>query len=524
MKKRHGLERSSMSILKKIITGTLALIFLFIQLFIYYVLLFGVYYQKDLFSEALFEILYLVIFIIGLCIVASIYNKNVNQSYKLTWTIMILSLPYFGVFCYLLYGNGKTMPKRKNKKIRQYLIDKIPENDDQEILKESDKVGYNLINGLNYTTHFPCYDNCKTTFFNDAFKKNEDMKKELLSAKKYIFLEFFILSDGILLDEIISILEEKGKQGIKIYFIHDDFGSKRFLKRKTISRIQNIPNLLFLAYAPFGKNLNPAINYRDHRKIVVVDGRVAFCGGDNLADEYVHLKNRFGFWRDNALKIEGEAVISFVLLFLEMWYMSSKIMLNEKNFYPDKIEKFESTGLIMPFGDGPTYNRHPAYSLFLSMISSAKTRILISTPYFVIDKDFISCIVRAIQNGVEVSILIPEIPDKKSVFFMTQGHLGEILKAGGKVYLFAGGFTHAKNIIIDSDYAYIGTSNIDYRSLYLHFECGTFLIHDSSIKDMINDYEDAIKKSKLFTYNDWKNRPLTNKIAEFLLSFYSPLL
>ena len=206
-----------------------------------------------------------------------------------------------------------------------------------------------------------------------------------------------------------------------------------------------------------------------------------------------------------------------------MWYISSKITLKIKDFLPKEIKKYQNDSLIMPFGDGPTYTSNPTYSLFLNMISAAENRICISTPYFIIDKGFINAIVRALKSGIEVNILVPHIPDKKLIFYLTRGNYNEILKAGGNIYEYSKGFNHAKNVFVDSKYAYIGTSNIDYRSLFLHFEDGVFITNDLSIVEMEKDFFDAINESEKITYDKWKNRPWYEKVIAYLLIFFSPL-
>ena len=522
--RKNSKERITTSILKKIITFFLILIFLAIQLFLYYELLFGVYFNNQ---KVWFWIVYFACLFLGCIVIASFYNKNINTSYKLTWTILILLFPFFGTFCYFLYGNGRSMPRRKNKKIRAYLLNRISKTRTKDLYLNKDQVGYNLLKGLEASTGFTCYTNTEVTFYANIRDKHLRFLEDLKAAKKYIFMEFFIVSEGKLLNQLYEILLQKGQEGIPIYFIYDDVGSKATLHSKTIKKLQSIPNLLLKAYAPFGQNMNPAINYRDHRKIVVIDGKIAYCGGDNLADEYIHEKVRFGYWRDNALRLYGEGVHGFVYLFLEMWYMSSKERLIPEEFLYDfsqHVPPIQNDSIVMPFGDGPTYQSHPSYNLFINMITSAQKSIRISTPYFIIDKEFINALCRAARNGVEVEILVPAIPDKKMVFYMTRGHYENVLQAGGKIYEYTPGFNHAKNVIIDSKYAFVGTTNTDYRSFFLHFECGTFLMHDKSIVDMNKDFTDAIKQSNEISLESWKNRPLYQKFIEFLLTFLSPLL
>lgn len=507
--------------IKRIIKAILFIVFFLIQIFIYYILIFGVY---NAYGYPWFDKFYLLIVLISFIFVLKIYNNDMNISYKLTWTILILVVPIFGITIYTFYGNGKLIPNKKNKEIRKYIGNKITYNNPNKLLNTNDSTTYKLIKGITNSSGYPYYDDSKIEFFSDTTLKHERVLNDLKSAKKYIFLDFFIVSNGSLLDELIEVLKIKGKEGVKIYFIYDDVGSKLSLKSSTIKKIKEIDNLYLKSFSPIDYKFNPVANYRDHRKIIVVDGKIAYTGGDNLADEYVHKKEKYGKWRDNSIRIEGNAAKSFVYLFLELWYMSSEEILDINPFLEIEQVSYKTNSYIQPFGDGPTYKSNPAHSLFLNMISSANKKIYISTPYFIIDKGFINNIVRAIKSGVEVIILLPHIPDKKTVFYITRSHYGEILKAGGKIYEYSEGFNHAKNVIVDSKYAYVGSSNFDYRSFYLSFECGVFFAHDDAIIDMEKDFLSTLTNSEEINYEKWKRRPLYQKLIGFFLSFISPLL
>lgn len=507
--------------IKKIIKAILFVVFFFIQIFIYYILIFGIYNAN---GYPWFDKFYLLIVLISIIFALKIYNNDMNVSYKLTWTVLILIVPIFGMIVYTLYGNGKLIPNKKSKEIRKYIGNNIKHNNPKKILENNDSTTYKLVNGIINSSGYPYYDDSKIEFFSDTTLKHVRVINDLKSAKKYIFLEFFIVSNGELLDELIEILKIKGKEGVKIYFLYDDVGSKLSLKSSTIKKIKEIENLSIKAFSPLDYRFNPVANYRDHRKIILIDGKIAYTGGDNLADEYVHKKEKYGKWRDNSIRIEGNAAKNFIYIFLELWYMSSEEVLDIAPFLKIEEEKFLTDSYIQPFGDGPTYKSNPAHSLFLNMISSANKKIYISTPYFIIDKGFINNIVRAIKSGVEVIILLPHIPDKKTIFYLTRSHYGEILKAGGKIYEYSEGFNHAKNVIVDSKYAYVGSSNFDYRSFYLSFECGVFFACDSAIIDMEKDFLETLNKSEEINYEKWKRRPLHQKLIGFFLSFLSPLL
>lgn len=512
-------ERKTMPFYKVIINTIILIISFVVQILFYSFLLWG--YKWGNVEAYWYSILKTIAVIVSIFVISYIYSCKINSSLKITWIILVLLFPLFGTTIYLLYGHGRSMPKRKSKKIREYIHSRINENN-VEFLKDEDLMAYNLIKGLCNSTYYSAYINSEVKFYDDAKNKAEDALIDLQNAKEYIFLEFFIVSSGKLLDRLIEILKNRAEAGVEIYMIYDDVGSKPTLNKKDIKKLLNIKTMHLQVYAPFGKNLSPSLNYRDHRKIIVIDGKIAYNGGDNLADEYVHDLTRFGYWRDNALKIEGDAVNGFVTLFLEMWYMSSKERLSFTKF-KNKDNCIKNKNVVMPFGDGPTYEQDPAYSLFMNLISLATKTIYISTPYFIIDQEFINTILRALRKGVEVIILTPGIPDKKSVFYLTRAHYKDLLQEGAKIYEYSPGFNHAKNVIIDNEYAYIGTTNIDYRSFFLHFECGTLLYKNSEIIKMKNDFLMAIKTSHLVTYDEYKLRGLTQRFIAFLLSFFSPL-
>ena len=347
--------------------------------------------------------------------------------------------------------------------------------------------------------------------------------EKIKEAKKYIFMEYFIISDGKLIDELIPVLEAKGKEGVEIKILYDGLGSKATLSKKTIDRFLAIPNLKICVYAPLGMNLNPSVNYRDHRKMTIIDGIYAFCGGDNLADEYIHKKERFGYWRDNAVLLEGSGVFGFLTMFNMMWYASSKEYLNILDYANDhKVDN--PNDFVIPFADGPDTSTDIAYHTFEYMIQRANHKLYISTPYFIIDDEMINAIVRAKKSGVDVKILVPGIPDKKMVYVMTRAHYRELLECGCEIYEYSKGFNHAKNIIVDSKYAFCGTVNMDYRSLFLHFECGVVFSEDEEVLKMENDFIEATKDSKLVTLEAWSNRNIFAKIFAFLVRIFAPML
>lgn len=509
-------ERRGLPLWKKIIFLLLTLIIFAIQ-----ISLFSLLFQIN-FSNQINIYIYLIIEFIGFLVVLHIIHKPMLVSYKLTWSILILVLPLPFILLYVLNFRGRRLPKYKQRQLKEtYEIYKV----DDSLIKELEEKNSKVTKPAKITfknTNYPLYKNTKYTFLNDGYTKFLDFIEEVSKAEKYILIETFIIGEGYLLTELLKILKAKGEAGIEIKIVYDDLGSKATLKSKTIKEITKIPNCQIVNYNPLGLNINPAFNYRDHRKITIIDGKIAYCGGDNLADEYIHKKERFGFWRDNCGKYEGDAVKSFISLFIETWYMSTKKMLNIENYIiPTEIENNES--YIMPFGDGPSNANNCAYDAFRSLISSADKTLYISTPYLVIDDGLIQSIVLASKSGVDVRILMPGIPDKKSAFYLARFHYREILKAGGKIYEYTKGFNHAKNIMVDSKSAFIGTINMDYRSLFLHYECGALIFLDKQIEDMEKDFLEACKESEEITIEKWKKRPWYQRLTAYIIYLFAPL-
>lgn len=508
-------ERRSLPIWRKLLVLILTL-FIFAAQISIFALMFEINYSS------INWVIYAIIEVIAFILVVHIIHKPILTSYKLTWSILILIVPLPFTFLYYLTHNGRRLPRYKQKKINEVLARyHQEENHVIDELSAIDSEAARQARVIYSNNQFPLYKNTKYTFMADARDKFDDVLKEMKNAEKYIFIESFILSDGFLLSTLLPLLENKGKQGVEIKIIYDDLGSKMTLKNKTIKRITMIPNCQIVNYNPLGLSINPAYNYRDHRKIIIIDGKIAYCGGDNLADEYIHKKERFGFWRDNCGKFEGDAVTSFVALFVETWYMSTKEIL-PLEYYATHYQ-IPSEGYVMPFGDGPSIVNNIGYDTFHSLIAGANKTLYISTPYLVIDDAMIESIALAARSGVDVRILMPGIPDKKSAFYLAKLHYRDILLAGGKIYEYSKGFNHAKNIMVDNRYAFIGTINMDFRSLFLHYECGALILLNPEIEKMQNDFIKACNESKQITYEDWKKRPWWQKIIAYIFYLFAPM-
>ena len=511
-----GLSREKVvSPIKMLLRIIISIILVALQIFIYYLLFIG---------SLNLPYIYLISFIVSMLLVIRLYNSNDNISYKIVWIIIILLFSVTGPLLYLCFGNGNNLPKRKNKKIGGYLLSLVEENNVIDEISKEDLFGSRCANYLHNTTGLYPYHNQGEEFYSDGALMFDAIIESIDKAKKYIFLEFFIVASGKMLDRLIKHLSLAKERGVEIKFIYDYVGCNvpKVLKKKDKLKLSEITDNNFVPYNPLGINFNLGINYRDHRKIVLIDGIECYVGGINIADEYIHAKIRFGLWRDNGMKILGEATYNYLLMFISMWYMSTLETLSIDKYKNDlKLENMD--GYVFPFGDGPMNRIDPAYDLFLKLINNAKERIYISTPYLVIDNLFLKAIANQAKSGVEVCILVPEIADKKIVYLMTENNFTSLVEAGVKVYKFKGGFNHAKTLIVDGKYCVIGTINTDYRSMFLHFECGNLLINTPSIAKIEDDFLKTIDEAIIVNRDEGKKRNPFKKLLSFLLSIFGPL-
>lgn len=507
-------ERNILSPVKIILQVIVAVILIALQIGIYWLLFV---------RSVQIPYIYAISFVLSVILIIKLYNSNDNTSYKILWIIVILLFSGTGPILYLCFGNGNNLPKRKYKKIDGYLQNETDINDN--ILKMKDEnLSYRLSTFLHNVTGLYPHPNQGEEFYKDGLDLFKAMIEEIDKAERYIFLEYFIVASGEMLDELITHLQLASMRGVEIKFIYDYVGCNvpKVLNKNDLKRIKDIPLCEVACYNPLGLTLNLGINYRDHRKILLIDGMVCFVGGINIADEYIHKKERFGFWRDNGMKIYGEACYNYLILFAKNWFMTTNQKLEISKYkYNGQFKDLE--GYIFPFGDGPHNKLNPTYDLYIKLIENAKKSIYISTPYLVIDNLFLKAITNQVKSGVEVIFLVPEVADKKIVYWMTENNFNEILNAGGKIYKFKGGFNHAKTLIIDSDYAVVGTVNVDYRSMFLHFECSNLLMKTPIIKDIKADFENTIASSIEIDYVKNRKRNPFKKIISFFLSIFGPL-
>lgn len=420
-----------------------------------------------------------------------IINKYESPEFKLPWIIIIMLFFVIGAFAFiLLAGNeeNKKMAKTFNNK-KEKISPYITQDSTLDKLKDENLDAYLQANYIKETTGLPCYQNTKVSYY----KIGEDFHKELIKsldeAKHFIFMEYFIIEKGNMWDPIYEILKEKVKKGVTVYIIYDDFGCIRTLSEDYYKKL-NDESINCIPSNKFKPVLSRIHNNRDHRKITVIDGKIGFTGGINIADEYINAKVKHGHWKDTAVKLEGDAVKSLSALFLETWNTQSKMTLNPEEFMNLNYRKKKTNGVIAPYGDGPEefYKDNVGKYVYLNMLNSAKKYVYITTPYLICDYEILNAICVCAKKGVDVRIITPHIPDKKTVFLMTQSNYETLIQNGVKIYEYTPGFIHAKQFICDDLFATCGTVNLDYRSLVHHFECGVWMYKTKCIEDMKRDF------------------------------------
>ena len=477
------------------------------------------------YSESFFDF-YLASLTLSIIIVFIIINNKSNPSYKIAWIVPVMIFPIFGGLFYLLYGGNKLSTREKLKMVIQNIEMTNSLKQDDEIIK---KIGDKSIYAKNQSEYIlnyakcPVYNNTETTYFKIGEEKFEALLRELKKAEKFIFLEYFIIQEGKMFNSILEILEEKAKQGVDVRLIYDDVGCIVTLPHnyKNTLEAKGIKCRVFNPIKPF---FTRRLNNRDHRKIVVIDGDVGFTGGINLADEYINEYEKHGYWKDAGIMLKGDAVWNLTVMFLSMWdYIDNKEE-DYIKFKPSKNKYYNSKGYVQPFDDSPLINEPIGETVYLNLINKAKDYIYINTPYLIIDNEMATALKIAAKSGVDIKIVTPYIPDKKFVHAVTKSYYESFIKDGIEIYEFTPGFMHAKTFVVDDEYGVVGSINLDFRSLYLHYECGVWLYKTESIKSMKDDYLETLKKCHKVTMEECKNTSSIRKVLRLIIRMFAPLL
>lgn len=471
--------------------------------------------------------------LISAALAVRILNEKQNASFKMAWLVVVLLFPVFGGLFYVfvqLQMETKIIARRIrdiNSRTNHYMVQNQPVYEKLEVKSERSA---NLCRYLGVQCGFPVYDQTNVKYYPIGEAFFEELLPELRAAKRFIFLEYFIIAPGVMWDSVLEILTEKMKEGVDVRLIYDGMNSfsnlphdypKELAERGIKCRIFN----------PIRPAISTSQNNRDHRKILVIDGHTAYTGGLNLADEYINRKVRFGHWKDNAVRLKGEAVRSFTVMFLQMWDVCTRYSEQEclydwfletgEDLCPPSLNK---EGFVIPFCDSPLDREPVGHQVYLDIIYQARRYVYIMTPYLILDDDMLTALSYAAKRGVETVIIMPHIPDKKYAFMLAHTYYPELIEAGVKIYEYVPGFVHAKTFLSDDEQAVVGSINLDFRSQYLNFESAVYICQSPALKEIHSDFEETLKKCVRMTQESCEALPFLHRFGGSALRLIAPLM
>ncbi len=455
-----------------------------------------------------------------------IYNTRGNPDMKLAWMFPIAIFPVFGSIFYVTIvsqpGTKVIYSKLQglSKYTRQHVV---ADKEVWEKLRTANPHMGRLAHYLWNCDNSPVYENTLVKYYPLGDDQFPDMVEALKGAEKFIFMEYFIVSDGRMWDTIFEVLKEKAKQGVEVRFMYDGTCALWYLPRNYPQQLEK-EGIRCKMFSPVKILFSPHFNNRDHRKVVVVDGKTAFTGGINLADEYINEKERFGHWKDVGVMLQGDAVERFTYMFLEMWNVSEKKEDNYSRYECPARVMPESDGFVIPYSVCPLGPERVGERVYLDIINTAHTYVHIMTPYLIPDHQMLTALTYAARRGVEVIIIMPHIPDKKYAFVLAKTYYNQLLEAGVRICEYEPGFVHAKAFVSDDEKAVVGTVNLDYRSLYHHFECGVVLYKSSQVAEVERDIRETLDKCLEMNTEDYKRLKLTDRMLGRIMRIVAPLM
>ncbi len=483
----------------------------------------GLIYLLGDFSEWLPVILpMLSLFCIGYIIIQDTYQEN-----KITWIILMFTFPLVGGLIYVFFSGHRV--SRRRKVIYKKIDDNFEkamihfENQHFELLKD-DMQALRQSEYLSKIAYAPAHINTKVEYFKLGEEKLDAMISELQKAERFIFLEYFIIEEGKMWGEIEKVLISKAESGVDVRVLFDDLGCLTTLPSDFSKRLKG-HKIDCRAFNSFNHLFNSNFNNRDHRKICVIDGNVGFTGGINLADEYINHKIKHGHWKDTAVMLKGEAVYNLTVMFLSMWSSVTEKIEEFSEYKPTK--SYETDGVVQPFGDMPLDEHAVGETVYMSMLNRAENYVYITSPYLIISREMMVSLITAAKSGVDVRLQVPGIPDKKFVQFLSRSYYKELIKAGVKIFEYTPGFIHSKMFISDDKTAVVGTINLDYRSLSLHYECGVWLYRSSVLADIKTDFLETQEKCQEITLDNFEQKGklgMIKFIALGILRTFAPLM
>lgn len=472
--------------------------------------------------------IYSIIHFISMILVLMIYGSHRTASIRMTWIILILVLPIVGTVLYFLIGlNGYTIQMRKRYvRLDKKLFPLLPENED--VFRRASARSGRLTGVMQYirkNAGYPVYENTRVTYYDDALKGLEAQKEELAKAEHFIFMEYHAIEDAESWHEIRDILAERAGAGVEVRIFYDDMGSVGFITTDFVKRTKAL-GIQCRVFNPFTPGLNLFLNNRDHRKITVIDGKVGFTGGYNLANEYFHRTEPYGFWKDTGIRLEGDAVRSLTITFLEMWNAISNKDKDDKDYskYLPSVSFPKAHGFVQPYADSPMDDIPVGEDVYMSLAENAQDYVWYITPYLIITDEMNHVLSLAAKRGVDVRIITPGIPDKKIVYSLTRSYYNGLARNGVRIFEFTPGFCHAKMCVSDDIVAVCGTINLDYRSLYHHFENGCLYADCQAVMDTKRDFEETFALCNEVTEYYVSGRGALMRFKHMLLRLAAPLM
>lgn len=467
--------------------------------------------------------------LIAVSLVLRLYASNQTSSMKMPWVILILIFPIMGTALYLLIGlNGGTRKmKQRYADIDKELLPMLPANEDLISLANdvSPKVS-TICNYIKRNSQYPVYQNTDVVYYDDALKGLKAQLVDLSKAEHFIFMEYHAIEDDIAWKEIQDVLVDRVAAGVEVRVFYDDMGSIGFINKDFVKKMNGL-GIKCRVFNPFSPGLNMFLNNRDHRKVTVIDGKVGFTGGYNLANEYFNYTHPYGEWKDTGIRLEGDAVRSLTVTFLEMWNAIQDKDENDADFGKYLIDydyHATQTGLIQPYADIPTDDEQVGKEVYISMANNATNYCWFMTPYLIITDEMTHALCLAAKRGVDVRIITPGIPDKKMIYSITRSFYSSLVKHGVKIYEWTPGFCHAKMSVADDLMATCGTINLDYRSLYHHFENGCFMADCQAVLDIKNDFEATMAESRNVTDKYASGRSAHLRLGQLIMRLFAGLL
>ena len=472
---------------------------------------------------------YIISAVFYIFMITVIVNSDHDASSKITWLTIMAFLPIFGalLYIYTTVDIGHRILKKRVTHILKNTKNKITQ--DKSVIDKAEEICPDVADlnyYLNKSGRFPLYENTDVTYYPIGEKMFQSMLVELDKAKDFIFMEYFIVDDGYMWDNILEVLIKKANEGVDVRVMYDGTCEFALLPRTYPSSLEKL-GIHCKVFSPVSPFISTHYNYRDHRKIMVIDGKTAYNGGINMADEYINYTHKYGHFKDVGVMLKGDAVDSFTLMFLQMWSVNERHCDFSKYLNVGDSPSaggYFSNGFVMPFGDCPLDEYDVGKSVYMDILNRAKDYVYIMTPYMIMDGELENSLTFSAERGVDVRIILPHISDSFVAQALAKTHYKKLLDAGVKVYEYTPGFVHEKVFVSDDVKSVVGSINMDYRSLYHHFECATYMYGTRCIEDIKSDYKDTLAKCQQVTYESIKNDKWYIKLIGKVLKFVAPLI